>query len=337
MSIPKKIWLGALGGAVGVHLGIAILILSQSPESGAQNFGVQGIEIGLETAGGMAGEQVETAGTLNKAEAQEVIEEPPTEEAAQTVAPAEAIPEPVEPMATPEVLPEPVQEAVAPESVEIIAERAAAEEIADTVPVTEPPVTGPPEPEIVEQIADIVTEVMPVPRRKPRAPRLAPPEPVPAALPKAEPVPDPAPAIAEPAPAPSPITAPASQASLQGNQGITGAGNTQNTGSGIESSAGGTPGMLRDYTAYLQAWLERHKQYPRRARLRRQQGTALLHFEVDRDGNVLSYEIRESSGYRSLDNEVAKMIERAQPLPEFPVEMTQARLKILVPISFAIH
>ena len=349
MSVPKKIWIGAVSGAVGIHLGAAILMLSDPPQPGAQNFGVQGIEIGLGPAGGLAGEQVEMVENLTEPEAveeveqaeeQDVVEEQPVEEVPEPIEPIEeVVPEPepeLEPIEPPDILPEPepepVEEVVEPEVAEIIAELAAVEEIAEEEPMPDPPA-----PEIVEEIPQIVKKVTAVPRRKPRPPRPTPPEPPKPPLPKPEPTP--VPAIPEPAPTPAPAPAPkpTPQASLQGNQGITGEGNTQNIGTGTEASAGGAPGVMSDYTAYLQAWLERHKEYPRRARLRRQQGTAILHFEVNRNGTVLSYEIRESSGYRLLDDEVAKMIKRAQPLPKFPVEMARATLKILVPINFAIH
>ena len=349
MTMPKKIWIGAVGGAMGVHLGIAALMLADPPESGAQNVGIQGIEIGLGAAGGLAGEQTESAEFVNEAKETEQVEEkedieeiteppeaPPVEQVTETIEPTEtqeSVPEPVE---IPDILPEPAQEVIAPEPPEIIAELAAVEDIADEVPVTEPPA-----PEIIEDLPEIIQKVTSVPRRKPQPPRPIPPEPPPLPEPEPEPEPEPtpvsapAPVVADPGPAP--VAPPAPQASLQGSRGVTGAGTTQNIGSGTHASAGGSPGMMRDYTAYLQAWLERHKEYPRRARLRRQQGTAILHFEVNRDGIVLSYEIRESSGYRLLDDEVAKMIKRAQPLPKFPVEMARASLNILVPVSFAIQ
>lgn len=45
------------------------------------------------------------------------------------------------------------------------------------------------------------------------------------------------------------------------------------------------PGMVTVVDGARQAWLERHKRYPRRARLRHLQGTALLHFTMDREGS----------------------------------------------------
>jgi TonB family protein len=79
---------------------------------------------------------------------------------------------------------------------------------------------------------------------------------------------------------------------------------------------------------------QRPKEYPRRARLRRQQGTALLRFTVDRGGHVLAYSIDRTSGQETLDEAVVAMIERAQPLPAMPLEMPEARLELVVPVRF---
>ena len=87
----------------------------------------------------------------------------------------------------------------------------------------------------------------------------------------------------------------------------------------------------------LRAWLERHKEYPHRARQRRIEGTALLVFVMDRQGNVLSHHIERSSGDRSLDSAVEQMIERAQPLPEVPDAFRQARLEVRVPVQFTLR
>ena len=77
-----------------------------------------------------------------------------------------------------------------------------------------------------------------------------------------------------------------------------------------------------------------NKEYPRRAQCRRQEGIALLYFVMARDGRVLDYRIQESSGHALLDREVERMIERAQPLPEIPPELQQARLELVVPVHF---
>ncbi len=102
----------------------------------------------------------------------------------------------------------------------------------------------------------------------------------------------------------------------------------------ITSAANNTALAEKDYYSELGAWLAKHKKYPRRARLRKQEGTAVLYFVVDRDGRVLEYLVEESSGHRLLDKEVAAMLKRAEPLPKIPDIMHQAKLEITVPVEF---
>ena len=98
--------------------------------------------------------------------------------------------------------------------------------------------------------------------------------------------------------------------------------------------AGGMAGAAADFMSLLQAWLEKHKEYPRRAQSRRQEGTALLYFVMNRDGDVLDFKLRKSSGYRLLDREVMAMIKRAQPLPRIPDEMGKEQMELIVPVQF---
>jgi protein TonB len=105
-------------------------------------------------------------------------------------------------------------------------------------------------------------------------------------------------------------------------------------GSDVASIDSGAPAGSADYSSLLQAWLEKHKKYPRRAKLRHWQGTAVLQFTIDGAGNVLDYRIARSSGHAVLDEEVEAMIRRAAPLPPAPPEMQNARLEFVVPVRF---
>lgn len=118
------------------------------------------------------------------------------------------------------------------------------------------------------------------------------------------------------------------------------------SGAGLDSAAGpneqgaghgGDPGAQRDYISALRAWLAQHQRYPERARERREQGTVMLYFVMNRNGQILDYHVQKSSGYRLLDREVSALIERAQPLPAIPPEMQQSRLALVVPIQFVLR
>jgi protein TonB len=215
-------------------------------------------------------------------------------------------------------------------------------------PVQEQPQAQPqpPEPPVEEQ--DVARKPdMPEPEPQPEPEPLPEPLPQPAAVPPPKPkppVPDPPRKRAQPQPAPAkePPPEPEKQVaalppSVAGAQGKAGTEARPDAGSAESSSGGGNPGEVVDYMAILQSWLEKHKEYPRGARLRRMEGTTLLYFVMDRDGRVLDFRIERSSGYEILDHEVEEMIRRAQPLPPMPDSMKQARLELVVPVQFLLR
>lgn len=117
--------------------------------------------------------------------------------------------------------------------------------------------------------------------------------------------------IARPVTAPPPPTAPAST-------GVTGEG--------------------RDaFLGRLLAQLNRFKQYPRTARAAHIEGVVMLHFVMDADGKVTSYEIAKSSGRPVLDQEALALIQRAQPLPALPAGYPTRTLDAVVPIEFSLN
>jgi protein TonB len=203
-----------------------------------------------------------------------------------------------------------------------------------------------PEPPPVEQADTAMKEDKlpePEPEPEPKPEPLPQPAVVPPPKPK-PPVPDPPKKRAEPTPVPEKTQPrePEKQVavvppSVAGVDGKAGAQVSPNAGSANDTTGGGMPGDVVDYMAILQAWLEKHKEYPRSARLRRMEGTTLLYFVMDREGRVLDFRIQKSSGYELLDHEVEEMIRRAQPLPQMPDNMTQARLELVVPVQFLLR
>lgn len=87
----------------------------------------------------------------------------------------------------------------------------------------------------------------------------------------------------------------------------------------------------------LVGWLQRYKRYPRLAQEQRQEGTVYLRFTMDRQGRVLASQIQRGSGYLLLDEEVAALIQRAQPLPPPPPEVTGAQITLTLPVQFSLR
>ena len=89
---------------------------------------------------------------------------------------------------------------------------------------------------------------------------------------------------------------------------------------------------LPNWKTQLVAKLERAKRYPSEAR--GDQGTAQLAFSVDRQGGVHNARIVRSSGSSVLDHETLALVQRAQPLPPPPPEVSGAQIPIVVPIRY---
>ncbi|MBO6519754.1 MAG: energy transducer TonB [Rhodospirillales bacterium] len=302
MNIKRRHWLAASLVAFAAH-GALILLLWEPSKSGAADLGKGGMEVSFGMAGGAPG-AVDVPPPV--ARAVEVLE-------TQTFEPAET--DPVDPIEAAEPVP-PLEVAAIDPSVD------------GTVPVTE-----------VEPRA----ETAQVPR-KPQPPR------------EVEPArPEPSPEVStertvEPRPeqevaartatqpreetAAEPSNEPRSAAGSGGNSGTE---KFANTGSGSTASAGGMPGSAKGYFARLQAWLERHKEYPVSARRRRREGMAVLNFTMSSDGEVLAARILRGTGVAALDEEVMRMIRRAAPLPAFPDDFDQSRLTLSVPVRFQLH
>lgn len=193
-----------------------------------------------------------------------------------------------------------------------------------------------PEPEKIEE--PIVEQVKPepVPEEKPVEVKKEPEvviKKIPKVVKKVAPKPQ---VVKKPKPAKKIKHVPKKSAS-SGTMAVSGIKDKQERDNGDATTGGGVKGTTTSYVALLQSWLERHKKYPRRARRRGQEGVVLLYFKMDRQGNVLSYTIKQSSGYLQLDNEVEAMIKRAQPLPPIPEEMGKEELELIVPVQFQIR
>lgn len=324
MQITARHWILASAVALLLHATLAAALLWLPPERGAVRSGVGGIEVALGPAGGAPGSASTDDRDLPEAEPagvpDEVSDVIPEEE-------VEIVPDSV-PVDTETA--DDVTEAIEAEPVPVLDVSESAdvpvepEEVATIQPVdlvetapSEPPVEARP------------VVIPPRPSRKPSPPQQ-----------RAEA----APAVQPPTiervseqaarPVGSPAETRSDVAMPAGSEGKSGTKETRNAGSGKGGSAGGSPAAVTDYMAELLAWLQRHKEYPRRAKRRQQQGTALLYLVMDREGQVLEYRIQESSGHRLLDQEVTAMIERARPLPQMPDEMPGAQLELVVPVEF---
>ncbi len=175
--------------------------------------------------------------------------------------------------------------------------------------------------------------------------------------PVAEPVPEqPHPPIIQPTP-PPPIAAPAmltrpapamaaSSAAPAMVRAVTSGGPAASTAApatpsarrgaadGLDANA--PPGTSRSYAAKIRSWLYAHKIYPRRARMRREEGIVRVRFVIDRAGMLLEGVIVKGSGNGTLDEEAGAMMRRASPYPRAPADVPGDRIEFVAPIEFVL-
>jgi protein TonB len=189
---------------------------------------------------------------------------------------------------------------------------------------TEIPTEIPPGPEQVEAQATPQTQVEETHELQPELPPAPDPEVVLAQVPPKQETP---PHDSQPSPAPA-TTAPQV---LQAAPGPIAAAPTQSVPTISNSTA------IPSWKRQVVVMLERNKRYPAAARSRKEHGIVQISFALDRDGHVLSSRVVKSSGSATLDKESLDLLQRAQPFPPAPPELSGARISLTVPIRFNIR
>ncbi len=77
--------------------------------------------------------------------------------------------------------------------------------------------------------------------------------------------------------------------------------------------------------------------YPRSALAKQVEGTAKVRVTVDRSGKVTGYEVVQATGFDVLDNEIARLMRRIDPLPRPPGELGDTELTFIVPLTWALQ
>lgn len=91
--------------------------------------------------------------------------------------------------------------------------------------------------------------------------------------------------------------------------------------------------QINDWQKQFFSHLQSHRRFPRQAM--GETGTAKVGFVLDRQGNLVSHWLEESTGNRALDEESLAMLERANPFPMPPSDrLKEDRITFTVPIIF---
>lgn len=94
---------------------------------------------------------------------------------------------------------------------------------------------------------------------------------------------------------------------------------------------------LSNYLGKVISRLHRQKRYPKSARRKKIQGTAVVAFIINANGSIGNLRIRRSAGHAMLDQAVLSMVRRAAPFPPIPAKSGKKRMPISVPVKFAVR
>jgi len=213
-------------------------------------------------------------------------------------------------------------------------EQAPASQPAETAIVVQPSNAPPASTAEVANSSSNVAE--PVPPRKP-----TPPSPPQAAAPTPTPAP-PVEAASPPAPtgpatpAPSASSTATASADAPPESGVGGRGRGEEGRGRAAFGSGSNAGTGDDYLDAVRRWVARFQKFPDEAAQKKQYGTAVVAFVIDRAGNVLDATIDRSSGYPLLDQATLKMAHDASPLPKVPdnIKANQTELKFAIPANY---
>ena len=90
------------------------------------------------------------------------------------------------------------------------------------------------------------------------------------------------------------------------------------------------------YTKIAKKIAKKHV-YPRSAISREIEGKAKVKLTVSRDGEIVSFEIKQSSGASILDKAIPKMMKRLNPLPKPPAGVPDSKLTLVIPITWRLN
>ena len=106
-------------------------------------------------------------------------------------------------------------------------------------------------------------------------------------------------------------------------------------GTSNKAGGAGSRGVRASYATQLRRWIERHKRYPRSAKMRGVQGQGVVRIVINQSGRVLKSTLIKSAGDRYLDDEIRSLPMRASPAPKPPKEFSGARHTLTLPVRFS--
>jgi len=176
------------------------------------------------------------------------------------------------------------------------------------------------------------TAPVPVPPSVPKAP----PAPTPPPTAKPKPVLTPTPAAEEVEPQPTTTSRESSDAQEEEDSAQQQPLGGQTMGLGGASASGKMDNELERYKGLIHSRIKQLHQYPQQARMRNQQGTVEITFDVADDGSIASFSITNSSGSPLLDRAAERLFSRLK-LPPPDATILPALAGLTVPVKFELE
>jgi len=95
--------------------------------------------------------------------------------------------------------------------------------------------------------------------------------------------------------------------------------------------------LLARYAEDIKSAILHQKYYPPTAKRLGQQGISKIKFSIGMDGELLSADIKTSSGYAELDRAALEAIEQASPFPPLPPELKRQSISLAISLSFSLQ
>jgi len=104
----------------------------------------------------------------------------------------------------------------------------------------------------------------------------------------------------------------------------------------VGTASGNRTGEVRElnYEDRVLLWIKRHGAYPREAAMYRLEDTMMLRFAINRQGEILYYELVKKSKWYLLNRAVKRMMDRSSPVPPIPMEIARNEMTFTVPVRF---
>ena len=84
-------------------------------------------------------------------------------------------------------------------------------------------------------------------------------------------------------------------------------------------------------------WLKQHGAYPYEAAMWQLEGTVMLKFAINRQGDILYYNLVKQSRWHLLNLAVRQMMDRSSPVPPIPSDIAKDEMTFIIPVHFDPH